>query len=46
MRNIGDAWDYLTTPANWQGSEGIWTLLVQQLLSQLLGDPQFIAALQ
>ncbi|HEX3221004.1 MAG TPA: ABC transporter permease [Nocardioides sp.] len=32
MRNIGDAWDYLTTPANWQGSEGIWTLLVQQLL--------------
>lgn len=32
MRNIGDAWDYLTTPANWHGSEGIWTLLVQQLL--------------
>jgi osmoprotectant transport system permease protein len=32
MRNIGEAWDYLTTSANWHGSEGIWTLLVQQLL--------------
>jgi osmoprotectant transport system permease protein len=32
MRNIRDAWDYLTTGANWHGPEGIWTLLVQQLL--------------
>jgi len=32
MRNIGDAWDYLTTSANWHGPEGIWTLLGQQLL--------------
>jgi osmoprotectant transport system permease protein len=32
MRNIRDAWDYLTTSANWHGPEGIWTLLVQQLL--------------
>ena len=32
MRNISEAWDYLTTPANWHGPEGLWTLLVQQLL--------------
>lgn len=32
MRNIQDAWDYLTTGANWAGEEGIWHLLVQQLL--------------
>jgi len=32
MRNLGDAWDYLTTAANWKGDEGIWHLLVQQLL--------------
>jgi osmoprotectant transport system permease protein len=32
VRNIREAWDYLTTGANWHGSEGIWTLLVQQLL--------------
>jgi osmoprotectant transport system permease protein len=32
VRNLRDAWDYLTTGANWHGSDGIWTLLVQQLL--------------
>lgn len=32
MTVIGDAWTYLTTGANWQGSEGLWALLVQQLL--------------
>jgi len=32
VRNLREAWDYLTTPANWHGPEGIWTLLVQQLL--------------
>src|SRR4029078_2608694 len=32
MRNLGDAWTYLTTSANWKGDEGIWHLLVQQLL--------------
>jgi osmoprotectant transport system permease protein len=32
MRNLRDAWDYLTTGANWGGSEGMWHLLVQQLL--------------
>ena len=32
MRNLGDAWDYLTTSANWKGDDGIWHLLVQQLL--------------
>jgi len=25
-------WQYLTDPTNWQGPEGIWTLLVEQLL--------------
>jgi osmoprotectant transport system permease protein len=32
MRNLRDAWTYLTTSANWKGDEGIWHLLVQQLL--------------
>jgi osmoprotectant transport system permease protein len=32
MNNLRGAWDYLTTSANWHGPEGIWTLLVQQLL--------------
>jgi osmoprotectant transport system permease protein len=29
---VSETWQYLTDPANWQGQEGIWTLLVQQLL--------------
>jgi osmoprotectant transport system permease protein len=29
---VPDTWQYLTDPANWKGSEGIWTLLVEQLL--------------
>ncbi len=32
MRTLRDSWDYLTTGANWGGSEGMWHLLVQQLL--------------
>jgi osmoprotectant transport system permease protein len=32
MRNLRDAWTYLTTGANWGGQEGMWHLLVQQLL--------------
>jgi osmoprotectant transport system permease protein len=32
MRLAGQTWEYLTDPANWQGSNGIWTLLLQQLL--------------
>jgi osmoprotectant transport system permease protein len=32
MRNLREAWDYLVTAGNWQGDEGIWHLLVQQLL--------------
>ena len=32
MRNLRDAWTYLTTAANWGGQEGMWHLLVQQLL--------------
>jgi osmoprotectant transport system permease protein len=32
MRNLRDAWHYLTTGSNWGGSEGLWHLLVQQLL--------------
>jgi osmoprotectant transport system permease protein len=32
MRNLRDAWTYLTTSANWKGDEGMWHLLVQQLL--------------
>ena len=35
MRNLGDAWDYLTTGANWGGSDGMWHLMVQQLLLSL-----------
>jgi osmoprotectant transport system permease protein len=29
---LGDAWDYLTTSANWTGDRGMLELLVQQLL--------------
>jgi osmoprotectant transport system permease protein len=29
---LHDAWAFLADGANWSGSEGIWTLLVQQLL--------------
>lgn len=32
MRNLRDAWQYLTTGSNWGGSGGMWHLLVQQLL--------------
>jgi osmoprotectant transport system permease protein len=32
MRNLREAWEYLTTSSNWTGDEGIWHLLVQQLL--------------
>ena len=32
MNVVNDAWAFLTTGANWSGSEGIWALLVQQLL--------------
>jgi osmoprotectant transport system permease protein len=32
MRNLEDAWTYLTTGSHWSGSEGIGHLLVQQLL--------------
>ena len=32
MNIVVDTWQYLTDPANWQGQDGIWTLLVQQLL--------------
>lgn len=32
MNLVPDTWQYLTDPANWQGPEGIWTLLVEQLL--------------
>ncbi|HEX4685245.1 MAG TPA: ABC transporter permease [Nocardioides sp.] len=32
MNNISEAWDYLTTSANWAGDDGIGHLLVQQLL--------------
>jgi osmoprotectant transport system permease protein len=32
MNNIRGAWDYLTTGSHWSGSEGMWHLLVQQLL--------------
>lgn len=32
MRNLRDAWTYLTTGSNWGGQEGMWHLLVQQLL--------------
>jgi osmoprotectant transport system permease protein len=32
MRTLRESWDYLTTASNWQGPDGIWHLLVQQLL--------------
>ena len=32
MRIFNETWDYLTTASNWMGADGIWTLLVQQLL--------------
>lgn len=32
MNIIDETGRYLTTAANWQGSQGIWTLLLQQLL--------------
>jgi osmoprotectant transport system permease protein len=32
MRTLRDSWHYLTTGSNWGGSEGMWHLLVQQLL--------------
>jgi osmoprotectant transport system permease protein len=32
MRNLRGAWHYLTTASNWGGSDGMWHLLVQQLL--------------
>lgn len=32
MNVLHDAWAFLADGANWSGSEGIWTLLVQQLL--------------
>jgi osmoprotectant transport system permease protein len=32
MRTFRESWDYLTTGSNWGGSEGMWHLLVQQLL--------------
>jgi osmoprotectant transport system permease protein len=32
MRVLRETWDYLTTGSHWHGADGIWTLLVQQLL--------------
>jgi osmoprotectant transport system permease protein len=32
MNVMGDAWDYLTTQANWTGDRGMLELLIQQLL--------------
>ena len=32
MNLLQDTWDYLTTGSHWTGADGIWTLLVQQLL--------------
>ncbi|GAW48796.1 MULTISPECIES: ABC transporter permease [unclassified Nocardioides] len=32
MTVVSDAWDYLTTAANWTGDDGMLQLLVQQLL--------------
>ncbi len=32
MNVVRDTWAYLTDPANWQGDQGIWHLLVEQLL--------------
>jgi osmoprotectant transport system permease protein len=35
MNTLSQTWDYLTTPSNWTGADGLWTLLVQQLLISL-----------
>ena len=32
MTLVDRTWQYLTDPANWQGPEGIWNLLLEQLL--------------
>jgi osmoprotectant transport system permease protein len=32
VKVIRETWDYLTTSSHWHGADGIWTLLVQQLL--------------
>lgn len=32
MNLLDQTWQYLSDPASWQGAEGIWVLLVQQLL--------------
>jgi len=32
MNVLHDAWAFLTSSGSWSGSEGIWTLLLQQLL--------------
>jgi osmoprotectant transport system permease protein len=32
VRTLRETWDYLTTWSHWHGADGIWTLLVQQLL--------------
>jgi osmoprotectant transport system permease protein len=32
MRNLRDSWHYLITGSNWGGADGMWHLLVQQLL--------------
>jgi osmoprotectant transport system permease protein len=32
MNIVIDTWHYLTTASHWHGEDGIWTLLVQQLL--------------
>jgi osmoprotectant transport system permease protein len=32
VRTLRETWDYLTTSSHWHGADGIWTLLVQQLL--------------
>ncbi len=32
MKTLGDAWDWLTDPANWSGANGIWHRLTEHLL--------------
>ena len=32
MTILNDTWDYLTTWSNWTGDDGMWHLLVEQLL--------------
>ncbi|MFF1674728.1 ABC transporter permease [Streptomyces sp. NPDC058256] len=32
MNTLTDAWDWLTDPANWSGSDGIWYRLAQHLV--------------